>query len=80
MGMAAAAGLLAGSVVFYLARIWLRREPVGGVDRREASLVEEAAPDEDDSPVGQDARSEDDRPPDEDATAAPDHRSDPAPS
>lgn len=31
--LAAAVGLLAGSVAFYFARIWFQREPLGGVGR-----------------------------------------------
>lgn len=80
MAMAAAAGLLAGSVVFYLARIWLRREPIGEIERRESSPVEADAKGKDDSTAEQDARSEDDLSPDEDARSSPDHRSDPATS
>jgi hypothetical protein len=32
--LAATAGLVAGSVIFYLARTWFRREPIGDVDGR----------------------------------------------
>ena len=31
--LAAAVGLLAGSVAFYFARIWFQREPLGDVER-----------------------------------------------
>jgi len=68
VAMAAAAGLLAGSVVFYLARVWFQREPVGVVERRG------------EPPDGEDAPSEEDVPPDGDSGPAPDRRSDPAPS
>jgi hypothetical protein len=80
VAMAAAAGLLAGSVVFYLARVWFQREPIGAIEGRGAP------PDGDDGSRGgdgfrgEDVPDDEDLPPDGEASPSPDRPSDSAPS
>jgi hypothetical protein len=86
VAMAAAAGLLAGSVVFYLARVWFQREPIGAIKGRGAPPDGEVGSRGGDGSRGEDGfRGEDvpddeDLPPDGEASPSPDRPSDSAPS